>query len=92
MEMIINQSVDVKRTVNHGMFYLLTKTHKKPKIQLWWPNQQKFDNSHRRLRPQVLAQRAQFYGKLLQPLQEMKIVQNQQELKYYLTVEVRDLM
>ena len=41
---------------------------------------------------QVLVQRAQFYCKLLQRLQQMKIVQNQQELRSNLTMEVRDLM
>ena len=92
MEIIINQSVDVKRTVNRSTIYLLTKILKKPKIRLWWPNQQKFHNSHSRLRPQVLAQRVQFYCKLPQRLQEMEIVQNQQELRSYLTMEVRDLM
>ena len=69
MEITINQSVDVKRTVNRSTIYLVTKIHKKPKIRLWWPNQQKFHNSHRR--PQVLAQRAQFYCKLHQQLQEI---------------------
>ena len=35
MEIIINQSVDVKRTLNRNPFFLLTKIHKKPKIRLW---------------------------------------------------------
>ena len=38
------------------------------------------------------SQGAQFYCKLLQQLQQMKIVQNLQELRSYLTMEVRDLM
>ena len=36
------------------------------------------------------SQGAQFYCKLLQRLQEMKIVQNLQELRSYLTMEVGD--
>ena len=32
---IINQSVDVRHTVNRSTIYLLTKIHKKPKIRLW---------------------------------------------------------
>ena len=72
-EIIINQSVNVKRTLNRSPIYLLTKFHRKPEIRPWWPNQQKFHKSLGRLRPQVLAQGALFYCKLPQRLQEMKM-------------------
>ena len=78
MEILINQSVHLKRTLNRSPIYLLTKFHRKP-------NQQKFHKSLGRLRPQVLAQGAQFYCKLPQRLQEMKMEQNQQELRSYVT-------